>query len=177
MDHPAGGTCDQTPQRACRRERHAPGRGTSLRQSPWGRNVTPDLGAERIDGAEVEHWRHEALLERRAVIDTAGAHRGTRRGALLHRTARRRTRRTHRVVPIDAGPRTREHDGRPPARQPSRLPVSPGRRAAWTLDFDSATVRRTLPAAGRRPDRRSNLTLTEEDFDAAEAVNARGAGN
>jgi hypothetical protein len=84
-----------------------PGRGTSPRQSPCGRNVTPDLGAERIDGAEVEHWRHEALLELPAMIDTAGAHRGTRRGALLHRTARRRTRRTHRVILIDAGPRTR----------------------------------------------------------------------
>ena len=111
MDHPAGGTCDRTPQRACRRERHAPGRGTSPRQSPSGRNVTPDLGAERIDGAEVEHWRHEALLEMRAMIDTAGAHRGTRRGALLHRTARRRTRRAHRVILIDAGPRTQNTTG------------------------------------------------------------------
>ncbi len=77
MDHPAGGTCDQTPQRACRRERHAPGRGTSPRQSPCGRNVTPDLGAERIDGGEVEQWRHDALLELRAMIDTGGAHCGT----------------------------------------------------------------------------------------------------
>ncbi len=35
-------------------------------------------------------------------------------------------------------PSNPEHDGRPPARQPSRLSVSPGRRAAWTLDFDGA---------------------------------------
>jgi hypothetical protein len=33
-------------------------------------------------------------------------------------------------------PSNPEHDGRPPARQPSRLSVSPGRRTAWTLDFD-----------------------------------------
>ncbi len=154
MDHPAGGTCDQTPQRACRRERHAPGHGTSPRQSPSGRNVTRDLGAERIDGAEVEHWRHEALLELRAMIDTAGAHRGTRRGALLHRAARRRTRRTHRVILIDAGPRTENTTG--------------GHQHA------NLAVYRSAPAAARpgrptstAPDRRSNLTLTEEDFDAA----------
>jgi hypothetical protein len=137
MDHPAGGTCDQTPQRAGRRERHAPGRGTSPRQSPSGRNVTPDLGAERIDGAHVEHWRHEALIELRAMSDTAGAPRDPTRCSTPPNCSKANTANSPRH-PHRRRPSNPEHDGRPPARQPSRLSVSPGRRAAWTPDFDGA---------------------------------------